>query len=428
MPDRVASATRIAALLLAVTTTLACGSFRLPFSLPFMSGSSRMYGSTMTEDELRNELSGYAARFGAYVSDASEDIASESPDRAIRRRTLIWQMKMIPPVQEAAFADTAQEGFLRVLGLAIAQDQYLSTGEGRNLFGAQQHIAVEAAEWLRDDAKDIAARLLPPDKLAKVMEEVTALVDKNPIVGRDFSLQRIVQARTKLSTSSSLMGVLTLPLAPFKALEGVDSGAESIRDFNVTARQFSLIVAQLPDQLRTQMELFLYDVEDRQTVIESVAAMQAMADSAQRASLAIEKLPADLQKSLADSKSALEEANKALLTAKDVMAPLALTSENLKLASDVWGKVLERDPNEPPGRPFDIREWKETAAQIGTSANELRAFATEIQTISGGAGTPLEAAIDRLSLRAAQLVALFFALLVAYRLLAWRLGRARPTS
>ena len=122
MPDRVASATRIAALLLALTTTLACGSFRLPFSLPFL-GSQSMSGSTMTEDELRNELSGYAARFGAYVSDASEDIASESQDRAIRRRTLIWQMKMIPPVQDAAFADTAQEGFLRVLGLALDQDR-----------------------------------------------------------------------------------------------------------------------------------------------------------------------------------------------------------------------------------------------------------------------------------------------------------------
>jgi hypothetical protein len=425
VPSRVASATRIAALLLAIATTLACGSFRLPFSFV---GSQQMYGSTMTEDELRNELSGYAARFGAYVSDASEDISSESQDRAIRRRTLIWQMKMIPPVQEAAFADTAQEGFLRVLGLAVAQDQYLTTGEGRNLFGAQQHIAVEAAVWLKDDAVEIASRLLPPDKLATVMDEVAALVDKNPIVGRDFSLQRIVQARTKLTTSSSLLGVLTLPLAPFKALEGVDSGAESIRDFNVTARQFSLIVAQLPDELRTQMELFLYDVEDRQTVIESVAAMQAMAESAQRASLAIEKLPADLQKSLADSKGALEEANKALLTAKDVMAPLAQTSENLKLASDVWGQVLERDPNAAPSRPFDIREWQETAAQIGISANELRAFATEIQTISGGAGTPLEAAIDRLSLRAAQLVALFFALLVAYRLLAWRLGRTRRES
>jgi hypothetical protein len=360
------------------------------------------------------------------VSDAAEDIASETHDRAIRRRTLIWQMKMIPPVQEAAFADTAQEGFLRVLGLAIAQEQYLRTGEGHNLFGAQQHIAVEAATWLKDDAVEIAARLLPPERLAKVLAEGTELVEKNPIVGRDFSLQRIVNARTKLQTSSSLMGVLTLPLAPFKALEGVDSGAESIRDFNVTARQFSLIVAQLPDQLRTQMELFLYDVEDRDTVLQSVAAIEAMAASAQRASLSIEQLPANLQKSLADSHGALQEANKALLTAKDVLVPLSQVSDDLKLASESWGTVLARDPNEPPGRPFDIVEWQSAAAQIGTSANELRALATEINTLTGG--TQLAAAVDHAAWRAAQLVALFFTLLVVYRLVAWRLGRTRSAG
>ena len=131
------------------------------------------------------------------------------------------------------------------------------------------------------------------------------------------------------------------------------------------------------------MELLLYDVEDRETVIESVAAMQAMADSAERASQSIEKLPADLQKSLADSQGALQEANKALLTAKDVLVPLGQVTDNLKLASDTWGTILAPDPNAPPSRPFDIREWQETAAQIGTSANELRALAIEINTLTG---------------------------------------------
>jgi len=255
------------------------------------------------------------------------------------------------------------------------------------------------------------------------MKDVEDLAAKYPIVGRDFSLQRVVDARAKLVHSESLMGVLTFPLAPFKALEGVDSGAEAIRDFNVTARQFSLIVAQLPDQLRTQMELLLYDVEDRQTVIETVAAMQAMADSAERASKSIEGLPADIQKSLADSQGALQEANKALLTAKEVMVPLGQVTDNLKLAGDAWGPILAKDPNAPPSRPFDIEEWKNAAAQVGTSANELRALATEINTMTGG--MQLEAAVDHATWRAAQLVALFFALLVVYRLFAWRLGRTR---
>jgi hypothetical protein len=60
--------------------------------------------------------------------------------------------------------------------------------------------------------------------------------------------------------------------------------------FNATARQFSLIIAQLPEQLRTEMQLLLYDVEDRETVVDSLATIEAMAASAERASLAIDAL------------------------------------------------------------------------------------------------------------------------------------------
>jgi hypothetical protein len=402
--------------MLALTTTVACGSFRLPFT-----DGTRILGSSMTEDELRNELSGFASRFAAVVNDAAEDIAIATNQRNIRRRTLIWRMKMIPPVQEAAFSDSGQEGYLRLLGISIAQRLYLTEGEGRALFGAQQPIAIDAAVQLQADVVEIGSRFLTPERQVKVTADVESIVAKNPIVGRDFSLQRMQSARARIQTSESLMGVLSLPLAPLTALRGVDSGAAAIRDFNVTARQFALIIAQLPEQLRTQMELLLYDVEDRETVVHSMAAIEAMAASAERASLAIEQLPVDVQKTLADSQGALQEANKALLTARDILVPLGQVSDNLKVAGDTWGKLFARDPNAPPSRPFDVREWQSTATQIGASASELRALAVEINTLTGG--TKLEAAVDHATWRAAQLVALFFALLVGYRLLAWRLGR-----
>ena len=413
-----ARSARLAACLLPLTLTLACGTFRLPFM-----GDVSYSGSSMTEDELRNELSGFASRFVSVVNDAAEDITTATSQRNIRRRTLIWRMKMIPPVQEAAFSDSGQEGYLRLLGLSIAQAHYLTQGDGRDLFGAQQSIAVDAAEQIKADIVEIGTRFLTPKRQEKVTAEVEALVAKNPIIGRDFSIQRMQNVRARIQTSESLMGVLTLPLAPLTALRGVDSGAEAIRDFNVTARQFTLVIAQLPEQLRTQMELLLYDVEDRDTVMQSVAAIEAMAASAERASLAIEKLPADVQQSLANSQGALQDANKALLTARDVVAPLGQVTDNLKLAGDAWSGLFVRDPNAPPSRPFDVREWQSTATQIGTSANELRALATEINTMTGG--TQLQAAVDHATWRAAQLVALFFTLLVAYRLLAWRLGRKR---
>ena len=407
------------ALLLANIAMAGCGSLRLP-----VMGKPPFFGTSMTEEDLRSEIGGFATRFGAIVGSAAEDISNATDQRSMRRRTLLWRMRMIPAAQAAAFSDPAQEGYLRALGLAIAQRLYLTEGDGHALFGAQQSIAVDAANLLEQDALQIGAQFLSPEGQQQVKAEVEALVRKNPIVGRDFSLQRVQSVSLEVASCPSLMSVLTLPLAPFKALEGVDSGARAIRDFNATANVFSRIVAQMPAQIRAESELLLYDVEDRETVIQSVAAIERMAASAQRASESIERLPADLQKTLAGSHGAIQEANQALLTARDILVPLTLVSENVKLAGDSWAALFaKKRDDEPPGRPFDVREWQSAAAQIGTSADELRALAVEINTLTGG--TKLEAAVDHAAWRGAQLVALFFALLVGYRLLAWRLGRTR---
>ena len=407
------------ALLLANIAMAGCGSLRLPFM-----GGPPFSGTSMTEEELHSEIGGFATRFGGIVGSAAEDISNATDQRSMRKRTLLWRMRMIPAAQAAAFSDPAQEGYLRALGLAIAQRLYLTEGDGRALFGAQQSIAVDAANLLEQDALQIGAQFLSPQSQQQVKAEVEALVRKNPIVGRDFSLQRVQSVSLEVASSPSLMSVLTLPLAPFKALEGVDSGARAIRDFNATANVFSRILAQMPAQIRAESELLLYDVEDRETVIQSVAAIERMAASAQRASESIERLPADLQKTLAGSHGAIQEANQALLTARDILVPLTLVSENVKLAGDSWAALFaKKRDDEPPGRPFDVREWQSAAAQIGTSADELRALAVEINTLTGG--TKLEAAVDHAAWRGAQLVALFFALLVGYRLLAWRLGRTR---
>ena len=419
MRSRIPHATRIAVLLLPVVATLACNPLRLPFL------GSRPYGSTMTEEELQNELAGYAVRFGAIVRNAAEDIMVATDQRSIRRRTLLWRMKMIPPVQTAAFLESPKEGYLRLLGIAMAQTLYLREGDGRELFGANQSIAINAAIQLQDDAVQVGRSFLTPERQARVMAEVEAIVAKYPITGREFSLQRVVDARAKIKSSESLMAVLTLPLAPFRALEGVDNGAEAIRDFNQTARQVSVIVSQLPEEMRTQMELLLYDLEDRETLGQALAAIESMSASARSASESIERLPADIQTSLTASQGALKEVNQALLTAREVLGPLAQATENVKLAGDAWAPIFADDQvGEPKGRPFDVLDWKATVAEIGTSAAELRALAGEIRLLTSG-GNPLDAAVDHATWRGAQLVALFFALLVAYRLFTARLDRAR---
>jgi hypothetical protein len=421
-----ASSRLLGVLLLSVSASAAPGCAGLPFELPFLGrgGSERGF----SQEELSEELNAYATRFSGLVSTAAEEIASASDDPVIGRRSLLWTLRISPAVQEAAFSPNPQRGFVRALTIAVMQRRYLTGGDGRKLFGASQSVAVSTAEALETDALAIGARFLKPAELAAVQKEVDQIAERFPIQGTQFSLVRARQAEQAVPSGNALTDVMSLPLAPFRALQGVDTGAAAVRDFNQTARRFATIVATLPEDLRGQMQLLLYDTEELRMVRQGLAAFQLAAASADRASLAIERLPAELRATLDQevrtildqSQGTLAEAVQAVTQARELADPLQQTATQLREASALWREILgpkDTTPRGPDQRPFDVRDWQVTAQAIGTTAEELRGLAAELQGFSVSAG------LDRLFWRAIALLVVFFALLLAYRVLAARLVR-----
>lgn len=410
----------VASLLAAVP---GCVSLPLPFGL---GGRGPSFG--FTQEDLRGELDAYATRFGGLVASASEEIAHSSTSSTIDRRAVLWQMRLIPAVREAAFLPDPRQGYVRALTIAVMMDRYFSAGDGKALFGEYQPIAVKTARMLAEDAVAIGARFLAPAELEKVRKDVELLAERFPIQGTNFSLVRAQQAAEAVPQSSALTSVITLPLAPFRALQGVDAGAAAIRDFNRTAERFSSVVATLPEELRGQMQLLLFEAEELRAVRQGIVALELAAASADRASLAFDRLPDELRSILAreipallrESQGPAAEAARALAQANELAVPLQATATQLREASALWREILGPRDTASPGpenRPFDIREWEATVNAIGAGAAELRGLATELRGFGASAG------LDRLFWRAAALLVLFFALMLVYRVLAARLVR-----
>jgi hypothetical protein len=414
---------RVSAAVASAAVFTGCAS--LPFRLPFLGGG---YERNFSQEELSDELNAFASRFTALVSTAGEEIMLGTDDPTIGRRVLLWSLRLTPAVNDAAFQTNPRAGYVRLLTIATMQRRYLTTGDGRNLFGASQHVAVTTAETLEADAFAIGERFLTPAELDAVRKDVDQLAERFPITGTQFSLVRAREAAQAVPSSNALTEVIALPLAPFRALQGVDSGAAAIRDFNQTARRFSTVVGGLPEELRGQMELLLYDVEELRAVRQGLASFELAAASADRASLAIERLPDELRATLdtqvrsllQESQGTVGEAVQALAQAREVAGPLQETATQLREASAAWREILgphDPTPRSADERPFDIRDWQSAAASIGTAAVELRGLAVELEGFSGSAG------LDRLFWRAVALLVLFFALLLGYRVLAARLVR-----
>jgi hypothetical protein len=380
--------------------------------------------SAATASELRAALAVWSASFASLVTAASDGIRAESRARDVRRSTLLWQLRMIPLARQAAFRPDAQEAYVATVAVATAQHEYLTEGEGRALFGAQQPLAADAAARLEQDVLDVGRVFLSDAQIGRLQRQVDELVSSHPIRGV-FAADALVQGFTDPELRGAFTWVVDLPMVPFRALSGVSDTAQAVHAFNETAREFTETVNELPHLTRWELELLLYDAEELESVDRALAAAESFAAGAERISGAAETLPAELGAELAarleQARATLAELDAALVRAEKLAGPLENVADRVGDASAQWTALLTEmraDAGDEEGRPFDIREYESAAGRVADASREIRTLVGELRGLDAGA---LSALLDAATWRAALLIVVFFAALALYRLVATRL-------
>lgn len=397
-------------------------------------GLGPRYGTGISRDELQAELLRLGNRFVVSLTAAADAITAKPTSREVNRRALLWKVRLVPLVQQASVQPDPQETFVSLLALAVSQRVYLTDGEGAALFDEYQDIAVVAAQRIEEDALEVGALFLSPAALKGVRWQVEEIARRNPIRGV-FLLETVLNAYRTIEASGAFDWVFSIPLSPFRALEGVDAGAQAIREFNLTAQQFADLVARLPERARWESELLFYDLENRETMESLVASVAAIGASAERLSASAERLPADVrqeaervlasfetqhgavQKSLADARATLAELDVRLDKANE----LALQLDRVGVT---WQGVVStvRGPDDGrEGRPFDVTEYERAAARIESASNAIRELVVEARA----GGDAVSGLLDGLLWRLVALVAAFFGLRLAFRWLEARIGAPR---
>ena len=248
------------------------------------------------------------------------------------------------------------------------------------------------------------------------------------------------ECRTRTTTSSP--GPAVLALSPFRALQGIDEGAQAAHELAEVGQRVAAIAEQYPQQLRWQMELLLYETEDRETVEVLRTTASSLGESAERLAAVAETLPEDLDRVLAGGLEALSASGdnlrptlaetraltEALAQALGaVQGATAAVDETLILVRD-W----PREPEDPDAPPFDITQYTEaidraTAAlrETGTVLERLEGFATSPALTSSmdELDARTRALVDHAALRAVQVASFVILLAAASFVIARRLGR-----
>lgn len=376
-----------------------------------------------TESELSEAMANWASGFASLVTGTSDRIRGASKLRETRRNTLLWQLRMIPLAHRAAFAPDPQQAYVMSLALATAQHDYLATGDGRALFGAQQAIAVDAAKELEQEVLELGSAFLSAGQIARLQKQVDELVAQHPIQGV-FTADTLVTGLSESTAGGGFGWIVDLPMVPFRALSGVSDTAQAVSDFNETARAFTQTVNELPHQTRWELELLLYDAEELESVERALAAAESFATGADRISEAAETLPnllgAELAGRLEEARATIQELDAALARAEGLSGPLVHVADRVGEASAQWTAMLTemRAGDDGDGRPFDVREYEATAVRIAEATQDLRGLVGELKGLDPAASRSL---LDAAVWRAALLILVFFAGLIAYRVVVSRL-------
>jgi hypothetical protein len=421
--------------------------------------------SADTQAQLREDLNRFSGFWHSTVDQASMQIERQAASEEIRRRAILWPLRMGAQYRSAADERDSREALLDVWSFCERMLDYFQTGAGQSMFGPGQTVAVTAATRVLEEIERIARQHISADQFDQVRQGVIAYADQHPMQG-EFSERPAQELGDAPAGQKLLAGIAGVPLAPIRALTGVGRTPESIHEVSASVDRFTDVFEGFPYNARRQLQLLLMSVEESQSEVRAtlVEARQTI-EQIQVATQDVANLNTAAGETVVEvreASAALESAAEAVaVTAKEIMKFVPATMK------DETGQIVGRQPSPvaaggpPPERPeapnstepqsfderstFSFQAVTASAEALGETTEKLQGLLAELRELlaSGsisdemdGVNTQLgqtldltsgrvEYLIDHAAWRAAQLVALLFVLLLVYRLLTVRAVRAK---
>jgi methyl-accepting chemotaxis protein len=392
----------------------------------------------------------------ATVAQARSQLDELQPDFKTRKMSLIHRTRFRQALNTMLERDDPIEAFIETWALSVRITNHFKDGEGKNIFGEHQHIAVTSSEKLQTEIERIGKILLKNKTYVETQSKINKFAQTNPIT-KNFSNTILFVTKIKPGEQGLFDDVISLPLAPFKAMTGVDRTASAIYGLRDSADRIADVAEELPESARWQLLLLLMEMEETKIVKTFLERMSEFSQSSARIADSTEKLPEQLREQLSilveeiDTKQAslqttLDKAEKitatverSLAKADEVADSFGRTADSVNEAAIAWEKSAEatnlalkefgklkparKDSNSKAS--FNINDYRDTAETVTVAANELRTLTAEVREfVESDALAKYAFAVERctnhLAWRIVQLLLLVFVLALVYKIVVKR--------
>jgi methyl-accepting chemotaxis protein len=295
---------------------------------------------------------------------------------------------------------------------------------------AIQEVVHEATAACIEEIEKVALRVVRQQRFEGVREQVYAFARENPMAGgySKATPKALSESRVEIPALKAILG---LPLAPFRAVQGIDSTAQAVHEFNKVAIRFADAAEDLPEMLNSHLQLTLLDIAENDVTASAVRSAERVsesterfADSAERFAATADALPGRLrtetqglieelgakQEELRATIQQVESATKSVDTAvqrvretapelASAIEKVATAGQNLtETANAIRGMVeyfqslssktqaasgsggaSQTAAADSGGRPFDVREYDSAAQSIATAAREMQVLSERLR-------------------------------------------------
>ena len=392
-----------AMLAIAILFTGGCGSKSIR---TFGAGRAPTVGKH-SKEELRETIDIFEELALDRIREAAIKLEELSSTSRRKKMTVLWRTRALQALHSVSSQEDSIVSFIDTWTFTTRMTHYFETGEGSSMFGDDQHVAIETSKGLELEVERIAETYLDDKMLRETRKTIQSVARANPIHG---TLSNTVFYATQIKEGEAgyFDAVAGIPMAPFKALEGVDRTPTAIHRFTDTAQNFADVVESLPESARWQLLLLLFDLEESDMTTSFLGSMAEFSKSSARMADSAENMPEQLRKQLSvfveeiDAKQANLQTtlDKAEKTATSVERSVKLADqaagtfgETAQIAGETataWERTAEaahqvikefkagrRDDREP----FNINDYRDTAETARVAVNDVRALIVDVREL-----------------------------------------------
>jgi len=390
----------------------------------------------------------------------SETYESDTSSRT-HKTGLILQVRTSQAINAMLQQEDPVLAFVEVWGFIVRLHRYLEKGSGRSLFRDNQHLFTEMAAQFETRVEAIGRTFTSEEILEENRQQVYSFARANPIKST-LSNTIVYSTMVQAGKTSPFESLLSIPMAPFKAMGGVDRTATAVNRFADKAGRFADIVEELPESVRWQLLTLLYDVEEAEMTQSLLTSMSNISESSMQLAETTKNLPqeiraqtsilvddidksqANLQTTLDKAQTTLAAADQALAQADKTAAAFQATVLEVNQLTVAWDRAanstqqalselgkLKPAPKEPTAEPaLKVQYIQEIVETVNQAANGLQSATVEMRRIfeseqlADYASMP-DRLVNLLAWRLGQLIVIVFVLAMVYRFSVMRMAVKR---